>query len=132
MRKEDSELLQKLNLWQKDNAEWVDDKLRETNKTWGSLNLNLKQALFEEFDQWQKEAELQNRAAREFHSRPEVIWDFKRRKLNHESGDYRLLYKKIAYWIVMQTVKIGAKYDYQFLCKLNNLHRNKNNERKAK
>ena len=108
-----------LNIWFEENREYVDDKLRELNLSWTSLKLNQKLDLYADFEKELKEASALHKTARDFHAKPEVICYFKRERLKHESGDYRVWWKKLVYPIAKRFSK-----DFLFLCRLNNLHRN--------
>jgi hypothetical protein len=54
-----------------------------------------------------------------YHSSPEIIHYFKENRLNHYSGDYRPLWKKLIYPVMRF---LSHRWNYLTLCKLNNLH----------
>lgn len=107
-----------LDVWYKDNEIPLDDFMRSKGMVWNRLAYEKKLLLYHEFvAEQEKDLKRQREVARLYHRQPEVIDYFKRNKLNHESGDYRALWKRIFYRIC-----IVFSDDYRFLCQFNNLH----------
>jgi hypothetical protein len=107
-----------------------DEYLRTREINWAELPYERKLAIYRVFHQQESKqpgtTKHDDRAARAYHARPEVIEYFRINGLNHESGDYRrgptvsaARFLKAWYWL---TGRSGSVQEFLHLCRFNNLH----------
>lgn len=116
-----------------------DEYLRTREINWAELPFERKLAIYRVFHQQESKRPHRtghdDRGARAYHARPEVIEYFRSNGLNHESGDYRpgptvsaACFLKAWYWL---TGRAGSIQEFQHLLRYDNRHQTRPDDETA-